>query len=351
MYGKSGRPTTGNQADTTETLKFALSGGIILDIRGAAISEVRFMEQNYNEYGTNRRFNIPPVALVIFAVIVIAGCFIGIWCVYSKYYDDESFKNAAGTAEAVCTEKDVYSQGDGAEAVTHYIMLIEFHTEEDESGEPYQVVLDETAESFKDISVGDTIDVYYDKENPQICRPVIFFGDPVPAYVIFGIIIFAALILAGINLNTIIRNIHGYTPKFTKPDDIGYTGGGTSDVVGDSNVDYNSADVFNNSVMDSYADPFATYSGYDENQNTEVTDGAYFDPNSGYSGNGDIHVNNDVPRTGDINNPFLTNINTDPNNPFNTDLQSINNNDADLNDPFAIYGDSSFGAAVNPDNE
>ncbi len=267
---------------------------------------------------TGGKFNIPPIAFIIAAVVVIAGCIIGICSVYSMYYEDESFKNSAGTADAVCTGKTVYTDGSDYAPVIHYVMTVQFNTEEDEKGQEYQTVLDETGEDFKNTDVGDTITIYYDRKNPTLCHPTVYYGDPTPAYIIFGIIIAAALIAAGINLRTLIRNIHGYTPVYTKPEDIGIMGDGTaSGGQGDMNIDYNAADVYSDKLMDSLADPFTAYSGYDGEDEGALSEGQYFDPNSTYSGNESTE-------------------------PTSNKLHEYEN--MDLNDPFTIYGDSSFGA-------
>ena len=307
------------------------------------------MQNNNNIIGQGRKFNIPPIAFIIAAAVIILGCVIGICSVYSSYYEDESFKNEAGTVDAVCTEKTVFDEGTGDKTEVHYVMIIEFKTDENKDEEPYQVVLDETDEYFGNISIGDTIPIYYDKENPTICHPTILYSDPTAIYVVLGIVIFAAVILAGINLNTLLRNIHGYTPVYTKPEEIGVMGDGSAENgLGDSSVDYNAADVFSDKLMESYVDPFAAYSGYEggENGNPEIPQGEYYDPNSKYSGNQSFDDNSHVPHDVDINNPFVTNVNSDPDNPYNMgNYQPDERNEESYNNPFAIYGDGSFGAA------
>lgn len=310
---------------------------------------------NYN-YNGKRKFNIPPIAFVIFSVVVIIGCIIGICSVYSMYYEDESFKSAAGTADAVCTDKTVFVDGSNYALINHYVMVVQFYTEDDENGELYQVTLDESNVYFKNIEVGDTIQLYYDKGEPTICHPTILYGDPTPYYVIFGIIILAAFILAVINLNTLIRNINGYTPQYTKPEDIGYMGDGSATGgPGDSSIDYNSANAFDDKLMDSYVDPFAAYSGYGdgEAESFETEQGGYYDPNLKYDNNEDLSTESNIPHDVDINNPFVTNVNSDPNNPYNTKscINSGESGEPDINEPFTIDGGSSFGATAPKENE
>ncbi len=313
------------------------------------------MKRYDNTDKPKRKFNIPPIAFVIFSGVVIIGCIIGICSVYSMYYEDESFKSAAGTADAVCTDKTVFVDGNNYALIHHYVMVVQFYTEDDENGELYQVTLDESNVYFENIEVGDTIQLYYDKEEPTICHPTILYGDPTPYYIIFGIVILAAFILAVINLNTLIRNINGYTPKYTKPEGIGYMGDGSATGgPGDSSIDYNSANAFNDKLMDSYVDPFATYSGYGdgEAESFETEQGGYYDPNLKYDNNEDLSTESNIPHDVDINNPFPTNINTDPNNSYNVGsyIHDEKTKEADINDLFAIYGDSSFGAAASDGN-
>lgn len=302
------------------------------------------MENKTYNSESGRKFNIPPIAFIIASAVIIIGCVIGICSVYFSFYEDENFKNSAGTADAVCTDKTVYVDGNNYALIKHYVMVVQFYTEDDENGELYQGTLDESNVYFENIEIGDTIQLYYDREDPTICHPTILYGDATPYYVIFAIIIVAAFILALVNLNTFIRNIHGYTPKYTKPNDIETLGEDmTENGLTDNNINYNSTDVFSDKLMDSYVDPFVSYSGYEDGEeNQEIMQGEYYDPNLNSGGAEEFNGNSDIPHDVDINNPFVTNVYSDPND---------KNTEWKYDDSFSTDADGTFSDSTSAEND
>ena len=269
-----------------------------------------------------KKFHIPPITLVIIsAIILVVSLFVMIYTANVSKEGDE-FRSKAHTAQARIMSKTVYTlNNDEDDGFTvHYLMNITFNTEEDGSGDQYNIQLDETSSVFDTLEPDDTMTVLFDPNDPSDCRPETKYRNNNILYIILVVISIGSIVVAAINLETIRRNIHGYTPKYTCPDDIGTLGeAGAQNGLGDSSIDYSASDVYSNNLMDSYSDPFATYSGYDEEQ-PEQTAGQYYDPNAN-----------------------AQNMGYDPGE------ERINNDDTDLNDPFAIYGTGGYGDPKNTD--
>ena len=293
-----------------------------------------------------KKFNIPPIALVIVSVILL---FVGIVLLLNIIDSEKEFKefeSIATRTKAEVLSKSVYTSGTDDDFTVHYIFSLSFNTGKFDWGDTFNVQIDETSDAFKNVDIGQKIEVMYDPDNPYDCRPVIKYENHTSAYILIGLLIVGSLVLGFINTDTLIRNIHGYTPKFTKPDEIGTMGDASVDNgLSDTQIDYGASDTFSDGVMNSYSDPFATYSGYgDENSSPPPPDGNYFDPNQNYNNYNEPQQNPFPNSDFDLNNPFNT-VNTDPNNPYNVgsyEPQPINSPSENFDDSFKMYGDGSF---------
>lgn len=307
------------------------------------------MNNNQTEQPKEQKFHVPPIAIIILCgILIIVFLFVLINKISSNKYK-EDFKRSAAYTEAVINSKTVYTEGDDNNYTIHYITDLTIDTDKHNEGGEYSFRVDLTAPELENLEPGQTIAVYYNSDNPSECIPASDIPDNTVSYFALVIILIILGIIAGINIDTLVRNIHGYTPKYTRPEDIGTMGeAGADNSLSDSQIDYGANDTFSSNVMDSYSDPFATYSGYDEDQGNSSPEGNYYDPNSFFSeGQQYTPVQDQInTNTDDINNPFLSSVNTDPDNPYNQGNYSGNgtaqNNDPSGNDPFAFYGDGSF---------
>ena len=271
-----------------------------------------------SETKKKKKFRIPPIVLVILAVIIMGVC-IGISVnVNNASKEARDFRMQASEAEAEILTKTAYTIGTDEDFVIHYVFGIAFSTDMNDDVKNFTTTIDETDQSLRTLEPGDIISIYYIAENPSDCHPASLYTDHLATYIILAIIFIGALLLAWINIDTIIRNIHGYKPLFAKPEDIGTFGDPTVDNgLSDNSIDYSAGDVFSNNLMDSYSDPFATYSGYEEGENSSP-DGSYYDPNASFADSQPVVPDQNIDHGDmDLNNPFLTNINNDPNNPYN----------------------------------
>lgn len=211
-----------------------------------------------------KRFNVPPIVFVIAAAVVALVCIIVIISVSNSSKVDDMFETEHAQVTATIINKSITSTDEGE---TFYID-VEFNAETKEGEFPFTVRMTETSPEFKNLDIGDQLEIYYKNSDPSYCRPVFIYPNNTALYIIMCVIILACAVVIFINTSTILRNIHGYVPKFEKPDEIGYMGDPNAESgLDDKNIDYGATDVFSNNVMDSYVDPFATYTGYEEEDN------------------------------------------------------------------------------------
>ena len=273
-----------------------------------------------------KKLRLPPIVLVILAVIIMICCVIVSMHITNSNKENREFLKEATKTEAEIRNKTAYTLGTDDDYVIHYVFEIAFNMSKYTDEKDFVTTMDETAEILKDLEPGATIEIYYNNDDPSECHPAMIYSDNTAAYVILIILFVAAIAMAWINIDTIIRNIHGYAPRFAKPEDIGFMGDRNADNgLSDNAIDYGAGDVFSNNLMDSYSDPFATYSGYDEGENNPP-EGSYFDPNASCGTPQPDVPDQTIDHGGaDINNPFLTNVNTDPNTPYNQGNYNNNN--------------------------
>ena len=292
------------------------------------------------------KFKISPMAVIIASVITAVICIIVIVVLGNLSGQDDMFSEDYKRTEATCTNKEISSGNNGRIYFIDLTFYAKNHISEEDT--QYNVRISETDPKLADVDQGQTIDIYYKTANPSYCHPVMIYPDYTVITIILWIIVGGCVVAAGINLSTVMRNKNGYVPTYEKPEDIGTFGDvGADSGLSDKKIDYSAGDVFSDNLMDSYVDPFATYTGYDE-ENTAQDSGG-FDPNAGYSN--PEPYQQEQPNSGmdedSLNNPFATQINNDPSNPYNTGTYSSPTSrfgsDSNYNSA-EIYGDSSFGS-------
>lgn len=295
-----------------------------------------------------KKINIPPVAFIIAGIVGIIICLIIFLNLNNSPYKDEMFKDGFDRCEAVCTGKNITS----AAGTETYLIDITFDVKQKGTDATYNVRLTETDPSLAYIDQGTAFEIYYKTDNPNYCHPVQIYPDYTAAYIVLAVIVLLLSALIIHNTVILIRNKDGYVPKFEKPDEIGYMGEvGTDSGLSDEHIDYAAGDVFSDHLMDSYVDPFAVYTGYDDNSESqpENDNRNYYDPNAGYEQAQNYQPEQAYPNMSqeDLNNPFATNINTDPDNPYNAGAYETPASMFDPDNQYnssEIYGDNSYGS-------
>ena len=295
---------------------------------------------------TSKKIHFAPITVVIGAVLGIIICFIIMISLMNAGNADEMFSESYAKTEAVCLNKEISSQGDHQ----LYFLELSFKAVDSVTGneKPVIVRISETDPRLADVDQGGTIDIYYRTANVNFCHPAMLYPDYTIPIIILWVLIAACVAAAGMNIVTIVRNKDGYVPKYEKPEDIGTLGeAGADSGLCDNNIDYSAGDVFSDKLMDSFVDPFATYTGYEETENP--ANGNYYDPNAGYSGTEQYQPEPPAAPSYDpqLNNPYATAVNSDPDNPYNKGTYdtpaSMFGDDSNYNSA-EIYGDSSFGS-------
>lgn len=298
-----------------------------------------------------QKINIPPIVFVITASAVAVICLAAIiFLNQTSSFKDEFFKEEYRRCEATCTSKSVTSGSDGET----YYLDIDFTIKQNGYDTSYSVTLAETDPRFSDIDQGSTLEIFYHVDDPYTCRPAMLYQTPTTSYIILAAVIVICLFVIYHHAVVIARNRHKYVPKFESPDEIGYMGeAGAETGLDDKEIDYSAGQTQSNNPMDSFVDPFAVYTGYDDNEDQQQTQNNYFDPNAGFENMPSYEDEQNYPSMSeeDLNNPFAANINNDPNNPYNAGTYDAPVSMFDPNSDYnsaEIYGDSSFG--TNPDN-
>lgn len=250
----------------------------------------------------SRKIKLSPIIIVICSAVVLAASLLTVYGVAKHDSEDNEFRRSSKMSTAVCLDKEEYTIDENGRAVVYYRLLVEFEgahgsvTTEINSDDP----------SFASVDVNSSFDVYYQPDDPYNCRPVFTFPNRTGMYIFLAVLSLISLVLIVLNMITIIRNINGYQPVYERPEDIGTLGDINADSgLSDTSRDYSGTNPANDKLMDSYADPFATYTGYEEGGAPENLSGGYFDPNAGYSE--PLPDDNTIPQEQyDLNNPFVS---------------------------------------------
>lgn len=254
-------------------------------------------------------FRIPPVALIIVGVLMILGSLIAHFIVSADGREQREFLAGALSVNARCEDKESYTTGDAANQVTHYSLTFSFTI----GAKEYKTILTSDDPSYNSVNAMDEVLMYYHPDDPMDCRPAFTFPDHTADNAVIFIISLIGVIIAAVNAVILIRNLN--SPQMQEaPEEIGILGDNTVDNgLSDSSIDYSKSTPSADNSMDSFVDPFATYSGYNEDQADEAA-GTGFDPNAGYDSSfddpqiqhGDVDLNNPFV-SADMPDPFMNN--------------------------------------------
>ena len=309
------------------------------------------------------KFKISPIILVILGAVIAVACLAAVFAVKASDKDNDNYRKTAALTSALCTDKYTYSSAnEKGDTVSHYVITAKFGNEVNS----YTVTMTSEDPAYDSIDINSEFDLYYQTDDPYDCRPAAAFPDRLPLFIFLFSLTAVSLAVAALNLATIFRNLEP-AEKLPEIEEIGILGDNTVDNgLSDMNIDYTASTPSGNTIMDSYSDPFASYSGYNEGDEPVQTG---FDPNAGYTGphsyeqpkiaGDDINnpfVNANAPGyqydTGhfaadpfapqydeSLNDPFIQNVNTDPNSPFGIPKQEdpdeiFSKGTEDLNDPY-----------------
>lgn len=312
-------------------------------------------------------FKLSPMILVIVGGLMIVVSLIVHLVLVSQNKEEREFLMGALTVTAYCEDKESFTTDTSEGVVTHYSVAVSYTIGNDD----YRISIVSDDPSYASLGVHDEFMAYYHSEDPTTIRPDFTISNHAQENVIIFIVSLIGITLVVVNLITIFRNLHS-PEKIEAPEEIGTLGDNTVDNgLSDSSIDYSASTPSGDNTMDSFVDPFASYTGYDESAPDENVGG--FDPNAGcdqpYEEHNVQHDGLDLndpfvsgapqdlypfgsapvsepempAHNEDLNNPFVTNINTDPDSPFGIRKQDdpddyFLSQDGSLNDPF-VSGD------------
>lgn len=212
----------------------------------------------------------PLVQMIFFALVIL----LGVVSIFETAKSDKEHNTPDMTdprAEAVVTSVSSYSYEEGGILKELSDVTVDFYIEGTlhSNVSIYQIPFH--------VDIGSKLNIKYNEDYPDICSVV---DDPEPSYSITAYIFGTGVIVFGIaaftlaarrsKLHEIRRNVDEKNATQEEVDTVkqGYAGDGEKADVNaapfDNTIDYNQVYDENRGVMDSYFDPLATYSGYEE---------------------------------------------------------------------------------------
>lgn len=223
------------------------------------------------------KLSLPMVQVVIFSLLILCGLIsIAVTFKSDKEYNTPDMTDMR--AVATVTSVTSYSGEENGKIVEYSDVVVSFSVNENEYSNisVYKVPFH--------VEIGDTLNIKYDKDYPNICSVV---DDPEPRYSILAYIFWTAVTIFGgfglilavrrVKLRKIEENVAAKNATQEEIDSVkeGYIGEdgvvGQSVALSDDKIDYTKEYDINRGVMDSYFDPFATYSEYgEEGSNSDI---------------------------------------------------------------------------------
>lgn len=216
------------------------------------------------------KLSMPAVQVIIFAILILLGAmFIFVTAEKDKEYNTPDMTDPR--AVATVTSVTSYSAEENGKIREYSDAVVNFSVNENfyDNISIYKIPFH--------VDIGDTLNIKYDKDYPNICSVV---DDPEPKYSIFAYIFWTAVSVFGIfglilavrrvKLKEIRENVALKNATQEEIDGVkeGYVGEdgvvSSNSSLSDDKIDYNKEYDVNKGVMDSYFDPFATYSSYGE---------------------------------------------------------------------------------------
>ena len=218
---------------------------------------------------------------------------------------------------AQCSDINFYTADENGRQVRYYTVTVKYKANHNEMMSSFT----DTDSSLENLQPGDDIVIYFGMDDKYEVRPAYQMPSHVWEYLLFAAMTAGGIALFVFNLRTILRSRVPYAKKLVHENDVTemYSDGKTDPFadngLSDSSIDYAAQTDHSADGTETYADPFAVYTGYSSEQQTPA-DGQYFDPNAGYTP--------DIPQANipsysqeDLNNPFISQVNDDPDSPFN----------------------------------
>ena len=222
------------------------------------------------------KLSLPVVQIISFAVLVFLGIiFIAVNVKKDNEHNTPDMTDPRAVATVTSVTSYSYNEGDTLKELSD--ITVDFYIENRlyTNISIYQIPFH--------VDIGDQLNIKYDKDYPSVCSVV---DDPEPQYSIFTYIFLSAVIIFGIfgfilairrsKLIEIQENVLKKNATREEIDNVkqGYAGeDGTVNTNAspfDDKIDYNQVYDENKGVMDSYFDPFATYGGYEEGDNSDI---------------------------------------------------------------------------------
>ena len=222
------------------------------------------------------KLSLPVVQITAFALVIFLGIiFIAVTVKKDNEHNTPDMTDPRAVATVTSVTSYSYNEGDTLKELSD--ITVDFYIENRlyTNISIYQIPFH--------VDIGDQLNIKYDKDYPSVCSVV---DDPEPQYSIFTYIFLSAVIIFGIfgfilairrsKLIEIQENVLKKNATREEIDNVkqGYAGeDGTVNTNAspfDDKIDYNQVYDENKGVMDSYFDPFATYGGYEEGDNSDI---------------------------------------------------------------------------------
>lgn len=227
------------------------------------------------------KLSLPVIQITSFALVILLGIvFIAVTVKNDKEHNTPDMTDPRAVATVTSVTSYSYNDGDTLKELSD--VTVDFYIENSlyTNVSIYQIPFH--------VDIGDTLNIKYDKDYPSVCSVV---DDPKPQYSISAYILWSAVTVFGVfgfalairraKLLEIKENVLKKNATREEIDNVksGYAGeNGTVNMDAapfDTKIDYNQAYDENKGVMESYFDPFATYGGYEEGDNSDI-DGNHF---------------------------------------------------------------------------
>ena len=216
------------------------------------------------------KLSVPIVQVIIFSILIVLSAVL----IFETAKSDKAHNTPDMTdprAVARVTSVTSYSAEENGKIIEYSDVVVDFSVD----GNDYTNISVYKV-PFR-VNIGDHLNIKYDKNYPSICSVV---DDPEPRYSVFTYIFWSAVGVFGIfglilavrrvKLREIEKNVALKNATREEIDGVkeGYIGEdgviGQAVALSDDKIDYNQEYDVNRGVMDSYFDPFATYSDYGE---------------------------------------------------------------------------------------
>lgn len=268
--------------------------------------------------GNSIKLKITPIAIVAVCAVIALFSLVTIIKTADRDVKTGNIISSSNKAKALCESKYIYTEGQGSNLIVHYVVGLRY----DAMGVETHSKIDSTSDNLKNLDINNELRIYYNRDNTSECYldSEIDIISPGP-YLIWTAVLIAAMVPLVLNTRTILRNRSPYVSKLEKyvdPENEGTYNDGTVDPnadngLSDMSIDYSAKSPNGNNPMDSIVDPFATYSGYED-------DSSPADPVSAPLTRSADDINNPFPNynsaPADINNPPQAPVDDDINNPF-----------------------------------